>query len=895
MSLPRHARVAEPARTGARLRGGSSRVGRGVALLAAALAVTGVQVVGGSAAPATAATTRPAATAGADAVGTASYPVPAGAVFVSTAGSDTSTGTVGAPVRTITRALAIAAAGDTIVIRGGVYHESVTVNKTVTIQNYPGEAVWLDGAERVTGWEPAGTVWRKAGWDHVFDHSPTTTFGASDGTTANWTFLNPAHPMAAHPDQLWINGAEMTQVDALAKVGTGTFFYDESNHALYVGTDPTNKTAEASSLQKVFSVRAANTVIRGLGIRRYAPSVPHQGALTLEKPGIVLDNDTIVKTATAGIALTSSDITVRNTTIDGSGLMGLRGRLADRAKLLSVRITNNNDQHFNYSPAAGGIKVTRTMGITVRDSLFSSNWGKGLWLDQSVSDSDIVGNDFLSNKQNGISLELSATSMVADNRFLDNASDAIKINNTQDVQIWNNTFRGNARPYWIVQDARHAADPEDSYDLDPRRPVPDPRMTWYVGPVTVANNVIVQLKGTACMLCVEDPTHERTAEQIGVHADGNVYNRVTATSNWAVVWAKGIGSPATFSSINAFRTATGQDARSLVTDGTSVLNTAGDLAASVTDQAATVATALPANVATMIGQDEGVQHLGAFGSTATTTAPVSTTSTTTAPAPTTAPTTTTAAPTTTTAAPTTAPAPTTTTATPEPIAAEPTTSTPVAPARQVVAADEFSRQLTGGFGTAAQGGAWSVVGRTAPLSVANGRGNIALTSTTTPPGVFLPSTKSTDTDVVTRFGLSKLPTGTASRVDQSVVVRRVGTAGDYRATLRVDAAGKVQLFLVRVDSQGSYTTLASKTISTVYKPGATWNVRVRAFGLNGTALRAKVWAGSTEPIGWQASATDSTKALQAAGDAGFRARVVSSPTAVTAFYDSLRVSHQTAS
>jgi hypothetical protein len=160
--------------------------------------------------------------------------------------------------------------------------------------------------------------------------------------------------------------------------------------------------------------------------------------------------------------------------------------------------------------------------------------------------------------------------------------------------------------------------------------------------------------------------------------------------------------------------------------------------------------------------------------------------------------------------------------------------------------------------------------------------------------VFLPSTRSTDNDVVTGFGLSKLPTGTASRVDQSVVVRRVGTSGDYRATVRVDAAGKVQLFLVRVDSQGTYTTLASKAISTVYKPGATWNVRVRAFGLNGTALRAKVWAG-TEPTGWQASATDSAKALQAAGDAGFRARVVSSSSAVTAFYDSLKVSHQTVS
>src|SRR4051794_4615566 len=407
MSLSRHARVPEHTATGARpSTGGSSRVGKKtLTLLAAALAVTGVQTIGSSA-PATAATTRPATTAAPAGVGTASYPVPATAVFVSPAGADTGTGAAAAPVRTLARALALTPAGGTIVMRGGVYHESVTVTKTVTIQNYPGEAVWFDGAEQVTGWEPAGTVWRKSGWDHVLDHSPTTTFGAPDGTTANWTFLNPSYPMAAHPDQLWVNGVEMTQVDTLANVVPGKFFYDEVNKDLYVGTDPTNKTTEASTLQKVFSVRAANTVIRGIGIRRYAPSVPHQGALTLEKPGIVLENDTILNTATAGIALTSSDITVRNVTIDGSGLMGLRGRLADRAKLLSVRVTNNNDQHFNYSPAAGGIKITRTMGLTVRDSLFSANWGKGLWLDQSVSDSDIVGNDFLNNKQNGISLEL---------------------------------------------------------------------------------------------------------------------------------------------------------------------------------------------------------------------------------------------------------------------------------------------------------------------------------------------------------------------------------------------------------------------------------------------------------------------------------------------------------
>src|SRR3954447_19858740 len=125
MSLSRHARVPEHTATGARpSTGGSSRVGKKtLTLLAAALAVTGVQTIGSSA-PATAATrttgttggTARAAstagsaavgTAGSAAVGTASYPVPATAVFVSPAGADTGTGAAAAPLRTLARALAL--------------------------------------------------------------------------------------------------------------------------------------------------------------------------------------------------------------------------------------------------------------------------------------------------------------------------------------------------------------------------------------------------------------------------------------------------------------------------------------------------------------------------------------------------------------------------------------------------------------------------------------------------------------------------------------------------------------------------------------------------------------------------------------------------------------------
>ncbi len=227
---------------------------------------------------------------GAATVGTASYAPPSNAVYVSPSGSDSAAGSASAPLRTIARAVSVAASGGTVVLRGGRYHETVTVSKTVTLQNYPGEAAWLDGAEPVSGWVQDGSAWRHDGWTTRFDHSPTYTRGAPDSGSANWQFLNPSYPMAAHPDQVFVDGAPLQQVSSRGQVTAGTFYLDEATSRLYVGTNPGGRTVEASTLVKAMSVRATGTVIRGIGIRRFSPSVPDMAAVTLEAPRIRLEN-----------------------------------------------------------------------------------------------------------------------------------------------------------------------------------------------------------------------------------------------------------------------------------------------------------------------------------------------------------------------------------------------------------------------------------------------------------------------------------------------------------------------------------------------------------------------------------------------------------------------------
>lgn len=88
-------------------------------------------------------------------------PVQASSVYyVSTKGSDiTGTGTLSNPWKTIQKAADTMKAGDTCIIRGGTYQETVTLRTSGTSANpinfkaYTGENVTVSGADPVTGWE----------------------------------------------------------------------------------------------------------------------------------------------------------------------------------------------------------------------------------------------------------------------------------------------------------------------------------------------------------------------------------------------------------------------------------------------------------------------------------------------------------------------------------------------------------------------------------------------------------------------------------------------------------------------------------------------------------------------------------------------------------------------
>jgi parallel beta-helix repeat protein len=331
-------------------------------------------------------------------------------------------------------------------------------------------------------------------------------------------------------------------------------------------------------------------------------------------PDVTVENVAVTDSATTGLSVLAAHARVRRVTVTRNGMLGLHANQADDLRLESVRAAGNNTEHFKPSPVAGGIKVTRSRGVALVGCAAVGNRGKGVWLDESVYDITLTGCRVARNTDHGVSLELSAKAVVADNVIRGNGGDGLRVNDTGDVRIWNNTFTGNGRAVHLVQDERRATD-LSTPGHDPRQKLPDPTVPWLVEKITMSDNVLADARqGAPCLLCVEDVSNDRrSAAQMGITVNGNLYIRPDAgTPQWTVVWTRGDGAPATFAGLGAFRSATGQEARGLAHDDGNAAGPDGSLARAVETKADKAARPLPESIAKLVGRPKGTRHMGAW-------------------------------------------------------------------------------------------------------------------------------------------------------------------------------------------------------------------------------------------------------------------------------------------
>ena len=259
-------------------------------------------------------------------------------------------------------------------------------------------------------------------------------------------------------------------------------------------------------------------------------------------------------------------VTLTNLLLTRNGMIGLRANHANGMRVQGVTARNNNTERFNPAPSAGGTKITGSTDVQVVGSTFADNYGTGLWFDASDYRFSVTGSRFDNNSLHGLFLEVSGTGNVGNNFITRNRGNGLEIDNTDKVEVWNNTFQDNWRTIWIVQDWRDV-NPSGAYH-DPNLPLP-----WRSQNINLHNNILARPAGGApCILCIEDTTHRFSVAQLNIKADGNVYQRTSRTvTPYLFVWSRGAGNPARFQTIWGLRAASNQELHGRVLNGEAAL------------------------------------------------------------------------------------------------------------------------------------------------------------------------------------------------------------------------------------------------------------------------------------------------------------------------------------
>lgn len=398
--------------------------------------------------------------AGAGLPGSANYPVPqTNVMFVSPSGSNSNDGLNQlTPKQTLQAAMSAAPSGTTIVMRAGRYKESFATptNKTLTVQPYPMEEVWLDGSAVYSSWTANGNgTW-------TTPYSVTFTRFDAEGYKGEDPYRN-------HPDQVWVDGAPLKQTADATIPAAGEFSVNQTADTLTIGIDPSGKTVRVSELPTALTVTAPLN-LRGFGISSYSPqAIEGSNAMVFyggTSQGSTIENMYFTRSAMASLNVSKADIRVSNNTFQDNGQSGIMGTQCHNLIFENNIIRRMNLTRWQSEPTTAGIKLTRCDNVHMRyNHMTEITAAYAIWFDVSATRTFVYGNTV--NAENGgrgcLEIELSDGgkysgvqyfSVVASNRFKGGERASVLLFDTGYVKVYNNDLLDSGIPLYLWQDER---------------------------------------------------------------------------------------------------------------------------------------------------------------------------------------------------------------------------------------------------------------------------------------------------------------------------------------------------------------------------------------------------------------------------------------------------------
>lgn len=425
------------------------------------------------------------------------YPVPAGALFVATNGSDANSGSSAKPLATLAKAFSKVKAGGTIVVRGGTYRQGVTqapqagyesqgtryttVPSGVTVQAYPGETVWFDGTDVVTNWKRVSSTHYTTTWDTpLFCAAQYYSRPYSDQTSNGPCSINELIGGAngnGDPQMAYRDGKALREVTKLSELSAGTFYYDQKARVMHIGFDPSGSKVELAKRAQAFAfLRPVKLSLKGIGFRRYATNQMGNataGAVLFNGgSGVLVERSVFTEMAAGGMhAWASKNMTIRSSVLSNNGGNGFgfngsskafrtNSAARDDLTIEYSRIDGNNTERFAVSCSAAcsaaGAKLAFMVGMTVRYNTFNNNGGgraSGFWCDLACTGARIYGNEAIGNARSGIIYEVSNDGIIASNLVANNGGYGLFVGSAN-TKIYNNTVVNNKNPIFIFDDDR---------------------------------------------------------------------------------------------------------------------------------------------------------------------------------------------------------------------------------------------------------------------------------------------------------------------------------------------------------------------------------------------------------------------------------------------------------
>ena len=496
-------------------------------------------------------------------------------VFVSPTGSDTDSGSLTAPFKTLGRALAVVNAKPsgplwTIVLKAGTYREgelSVT-RDNITLQRYRTDVVRLWGSTQVTGFTGSATASATLPGDMTRFEQNCADDHLLKGTNR--------HFGAEYALGVFRAGIPLRRVASQPQPGEYT--YDHASNVLTVA----GGSSDVEVTTKLWALRSAasNVKIAGLDVRGYGTctvdwsktvngTAYYKGAILLYKNSTavsnsILENSTVANNSASGVAVANAQgVRLIGNRVLNNGWTGVQAGNANGLVVSGNDISYNNIRLWANAVDAG-MKITKVEDGVIFNNLFEHNAATGFWCDQHCGSTQpntnwfiVARNTVRYNDEKGIFYEVSHHGVIASNLVHDNGLTGIAVFGSRTVQLWNNTLvdneetttgysgnlsvvddnrcvTGDTLPGGQLCDGTKGTVPvqADVYDRCEPSSRGDLANTCNAERITLKNNLIAGSRSSRPLLNVEDP---------GATAYGAA--RIISASDFQAYWRSATNAP----------------------------------------------------------------------------------------------------------------------------------------------------------------------------------------------------------------------------------------------------------------------------------------------------------------------------------------------------------------